>query len=255
MLFVFLAAYCCVEAQEKANFAFVRVKVSDTLGSAIADARVTSVEVSSKSKKEQITDAAGNANMEAQPGAYDLTITKPGFRSMVVKGIEVKRGEQRQLDLILEVAVYDCCIDPIDFTEGLEPERAKLGNLEESTQPAAIITEAQAKSLVREVLRHGKVRLSSRYCELEPVRKDGKPFVQDYYSVWAYCDYPNIGATTVFGLFVVSPRTGEVWEYNTCKTLTFPELMELRRKIAPQTNVTEEAEAKYRAKIGCEDKK
>jgi hypothetical protein len=90
---------------------------------------------------------------------------------------------------------------------------------------------------------------------LEPVRKDGKPFVPDYYSFSAYCDYPNTGATTVLGLFVVSPRTGEVWEYNECKAFTFPKLLELRRKMAPQTNATEEAEAKYRRNIGCEGKK
>lgn len=113
------------------------------------------------------------------------------------------------------------------------------------------ITVAQAESLVRVVLHHEKLRLSSRYCQIEPVHKGDKAFVPDYFSFSAYCDYPNAGATTVLGLYIVSPRTGEVWEYNECKPFTFPKLLELRRKLARQNHATEEAEAKYRANIGC----
>jgi hypothetical protein len=117
------------------------------------------------------------------------------------------------------------------------------------------ITVGQAESLVRAVLRHERLRLSSRYCELEPVHKDGKAFVPDYYSFSAYCDYPNAGATTILGLYIVSPRTGEVWEYNECKPFTFPRLLELRRKMVRQTHETEQAEAKYRINIGCANTK
>jgi hypothetical protein len=114
------------------------------------------------------------------------------------------------------------------------------------------ITAAQAESLVRVVLRHEKIRLSPRYCELEQMRADGTAFVPNYYSFSAYCDYPNTAATTQLGIYVVSPRTGEVWEFSGCKLFKFPELLQLRRKLVPQTRVTEEAEAEYRTSIGCE---
>ena len=114
------------------------------------------------------------------------------------------------------------------------------------------ITVAQAESLVRVVLRHENLRLSSRYRELEQVQKGGKAFVPDYYSFSAYCDYPNAGATTILGFYIVSPRTGEVWEYNKCKLFTFPKLLELRRKMIRQTPAGEKSEAKYRANAGCD---
>lgn len=93
------------------------------------------------------------------------------------------------------------------------------------------ITAAQAESLVRTVLRHEKLKFPSPYCELERLDKDGKAFAPDFYSFGANCDYPNARATTVLGLYVVSPRTGEVWEYNQCKLVTFRELVNLRRKM------------------------
>lgn len=85
--------------------------------------------------------------------------------------------------------------------------------------------------LVRAVLRHENLAFPSRYCELEQLDKGGKPFAPGFYSFGANCDYPNTGATTVFGLYVVSVRTGEVWEYNQCRMVTFPQLVGLRRKM------------------------
>jgi|SRR5208282_1990338 len=115
------------------------------------------------------------------------------------------------------------------------------------------ITVAQAESLVRLVLRHEGIKLSSRYCEVALLRtKDGKAFVPDYYSFGASCDYPDAAATTPFGIYVVSPRTGEVWEFNECTRFAFPELSKLRRKLVPQNEASEKAEAKYRVNLGCE---
>jgi hypothetical protein len=72
-------------------------------------------------------------------------------------------------------------------------------------------TVAEAKSLVRVVLKHQKVQLSSRYCEVERLDKNGRAFVSEYYSFGAHCDYPDTAATTAFGIYVVNPRTGDVW--------------------------------------------
>ena len=117
------------------------------------------------------------------------------------------------------------------------------------------ISVEEAKSLVRVVLRHEKLKLSSRYCELEQVRGDGRPFVPEYYSFSASCDYPNAKATSVLGLYVVSPRTGEVWEFNGCRRFRFSELTEIQRKIMRQTHATEAVEANYRKNVGCAEAK
>jgi hypothetical protein len=87
---------------------------------------------------------------------------------------------------------------------------AAIGAMAQATK----ITTEEAKSLVGVVLRHEHIQVSSRYCELSQMDKQGKPFVPDYYSFSATCDYPNTAATTPFGIYVVSPRTGDVFEFN-----------------------------------------
>jgi hypothetical protein len=119
----------------------------------------------------------------------------------------------------------------------------------------ATITATEAESLVRIVLRHEKIRLSPRYCELERLDHEERAFVPDYYSFGAHCDYPNTAATTSFGIYVVSPRTGDVWEFNRCKWFKFPELLTLQRDIKRRTHATDGAESTYRRKTGCADPK
>jgi hypothetical protein len=113
----------------------------------------------------------------------------------------------------------------------------------------ATITETE--SLVRVVLKLQKIQLASQYCELERLDKNGKSFVSDYYSFSAHCDYPNTAATNPFGIYVVSPRTGDVWEYNRCEWFRFPELSRLQRNLMKRTHATDATEAKYREASGC----
>ena len=82
--------------REEANSAFVTVtvKVSVTLGNAVANARVHFLERWSKSRKEQTTDETGTATVQLQPGSLDLSVTspRPDLMSVIVRDVEVKRG-------------------------------------------------------------------------------------------------------------------------------------------------------------------
>ena|ERR1035438_9898123 len=111
---------------------------------------------------------------------------------------------------------------------------------------ATRIGAGEAKSLVHVVLRHEKIHLSPHYCSIERLDKDGKPFVPNYYSFSVTCDFPNAAATTPFGIYVVSPRNGNVWEFNRCVWFRFAELSRLQEGIASRTHATERSEAKYR---------
>ena len=121
--------------QQEVNSAFVTVKVSDPSGNAVSDARVRFVERSSKAEKEQATDGTGKAAVQLQSGSFDLNVTspRPDLMPLFVLEVEIKPGEHRQLDVVLKAKVPDI-IDVVDFNQGLEPERAKLGNLEESAE-------------------------------------------------------------------------------------------------------------------------
>ena len=117
------------------------------------------------------------------------------------------------------------------------------------------INTVEAKSLVRTVLRHEHIRLSSRYCTLEQIDKPSQPFAKDYYSFSASCDYANTAATTSFGIYVVSPRTGDVFEFNRCEWFNFPELRRLQRNIMQRTKHSARDEARYREATGCTRRK
>lgn len=116
---------------------------------------------------------------------------------------------------------------------------------------SSVIDAGEAKSLVQLVLAHKHIRLSSQYCNLDQVEKDGKPFVPDYYALSATCDYPNTAATTPFGLYVVSPRTGEVFQFDQCDPIEFPALQRLQTAIMHRTHHKSADEAKYREQAGC----
>jgi len=136
LLLLFTTRYCAAP-QEEANSAFVTVKVSDTLGTPVTNTRIHFLERSSKSHKEQTTDETGTATVQLQPGLFDLSVTspRPDLMSLIVRDVEVKRGEHRQLDLVLKAKIPGI-IDFVDPMEGLEPERAPLGDLEEPTKKA-----------------------------------------------------------------------------------------------------------------------
>ena len=131
-----VTSYCAV-AQEEMNSAFVTVAVSDTLGGAIPNARVQILQRSPTNEKELVTGETGNVRVEVQPGTFDLTVTSPGFLAPVIRDVKVKAGEHKRINVVLKVQVSDCCIDFVDFIETVEPERAKLGGLEEPTERGA----------------------------------------------------------------------------------------------------------------------
>lgn len=118
------------------------------------------------------------------------------------------------------------------------------------SQPQTISV-GEAESLVRVALRHEGSPLSSKYCAVERLDQEGKPFVQGYYSFGPFCDYPNTAVRTTFGLYVVSPRTGDVWEFNRCEWFKFPRLQRLQLSIMRRTRATEVEELNYRRKTGC----
>ena len=123
---------------------------------------------------------------------------------------------------------------------------ASLVNAQQPT-----ISVGEAKELVGLVLRHQGFPSSSPYCDLEPLDKDGKPFAPDYYAFGASCDFPNTAATSPWGTYLVSPRTGEVLNFDTCKWLVYHDLRERQKQGMLQTGATEDSERRYRDATGC----
>jgi hypothetical protein len=130
----------CVVAQEELNSAFVTVAVSDTLGGAIPNAQIHFLGRSPENKKEQVTDETGEATVELRPDTFDLNVASPGFQLSVMRGMELKPGEHRRINVVLKVKCSHCSFadpsEPSAILKDIEPERVELGNLKESTRPA-----------------------------------------------------------------------------------------------------------------------
>ncbi|MGO9405581.1 MAG: hypothetical protein ACLPVW_19160 [Terriglobales bacterium] len=122
----------------------------------------------------------------------------------------------------------------------------RTANSQETT-----ISVAEARSLVKIVLRHQGFPSLSHYCQIESMDKEGEPFIPDYYSFNASCDFPNTAATSPWGEYIVSPRTGDVLEFELCKWFRYSDLRRMQKQIVLRTHATEATEAQYRGKIGC----
>ena len=72
----------------------------------------------------------------------------------------------------------------------------------------ATISVTEAKSLVDIVLHHPGFPMSSQYCEIANLDKKGTPFVADYYSFGASCDFLKRQPQALGAAYFVSPRTG-----------------------------------------------
>ncbi len=113
----------------------------------------------------------------------------------------------------------------------------------------------EAKEVVGMVLRHQKFPSSSPHCDIENLDKNGKVFAPGYYAFGASCDFPNNPTTSPWGTYLVSPRTGDVLNYDTCKWLSYSDLRQRQKQIMLQTGATEASERKYRDSTGCDGKK
>lgn len=119
-----------------------------------------------------------------------------------------------------------------------------------SVAQEASIGTAEAQTLVDIVLRHQGFPASSRYCEVVSMDKS-QSFVSGYYSFNASCDFPNTAATSPWGEYLVSPRTGDVLGFEQCKWFRYSDLRRSQKQVMLRTHATKAAEARYREKVGC----
>ncbi len=116
----------------------------------------------------------------------------------------------------------------------------------------ATISVQEAKELVGIVLRHQTFPAASPYCTIEDLdNKKTEPFARGYYAFGASCDFPNTPATSPWGTYLVSPRTGDVLQFDTCKWFGYADLRERQKQAMLQTGATAANERRYRDSTGC----
>jgi carboxypeptidase family protein len=79
--------------------------VADSSGGAVPGASVVLRNAGATSPVETITDSAGTFRFPpARSGAYDLSVTLPGFSPFTLRGLRLEVGERRNVHVKLEVS-------------------------------------------------------------------------------------------------------------------------------------------------------
>ena len=88
----------------QANLATLTGVVADTGGGVIPGAEVTVINTGTAISRELTTGAVGNYTFTALiPGQYDLIVTSEGFQQHVEQGIELRTGDNRRVDVELQL--------------------------------------------------------------------------------------------------------------------------------------------------------
>lgn len=117
------------------------------------------------------------------------------------------------------------------------------------------MTKKQTEELLIIALKHNKYNLSGEGTFVDGDLQDekGSSPHPGYYDFSVGYDDPTAGAIEYWGLFSVSPQTGDIWEINECKRIVYPELQKTQRTIMKKTGVTFADEVAKRRVLGCTD--
>jgi len=90
--------------------------ITDSTGAVIVGAKVVLVEEGTQARIESTTDQAGGYTFSALPlGKYALTVSQSSFKTFVRSGIELHAGDNKRIDLSLELGEM---AQQIEVTEG-----------------------------------------------------------------------------------------------------------------------------------------
>src|SRR3989454_3672791 len=127
----FLLILCTTPASaQTASSGSLSGLVSDPTGAAVSGADVTLTDVATKSSQTATTNEAGRYHFASVPvGAYDITISKSGFKVHKAAAQRVSVGNQLTLDVALEVgALSETVVVTSQAGTELQTANATVGN-------------------------------------------------------------------------------------------------------------------------------
>ena len=113
--------------------------VLDASGAAVADAKVTVTNTGTGISRESLTNSSGTYRVfPLNPGIYDVTISKSGFRSQSVKAVALEVAQVAKIDFKLDVGAVTETINVSSAAPVLQTQEASTGNLVTSTDVSRI---------------------------------------------------------------------------------------------------------------------
>ena len=109
----------------------------DPSGAVIAGVQITAINSSTGIKSTAASNDSGYYTVPLlQPGTYDLTAQKSGFRPIARSGIRLEVAQTVQLDLPMEVGSMTQSINVKDTADALDTGTSSIGQVVDSTKIA-----------------------------------------------------------------------------------------------------------------------
>ena len=109
--------------------------VTDPSGAVVPDARIEAESSSTGLRRETTTGASGTYYIPGLPiDTYKVTLSKQGFKPLVLQKVDLSMGQTRTIDARLEVGGETNVVEVTDFAEGLNRTSAEVGGVIESQQ-------------------------------------------------------------------------------------------------------------------------
>ncbi len=135
---LFLLVFCPGRAAAQISAAISGV-VTDASGAVVSGASVTATDVETTAARKTTTNATGRYQLLELPlGAYEVTVAKDGFQTIVRRGIRLVVGQRADLDFTLKVGAMR---DQVTVTGDVSPVSAT------TTGISGLVAEEQVQNL------------------------------------------------------------------------------------------------------------
>src|SRR5688500_588043 len=128
LLLTFLLCGCPLAAS--AQTSQVTGRITDSAGAVVPGASVAVTRLATDVKRETTTNDEGYYTVPLlQPGLYQVSAQKPGFKVVTRTGINLDVGQAARVDLVLEVGQVSEVIEVVSDRAIIETETATLSNV------------------------------------------------------------------------------------------------------------------------------
>src|ERR1035441_2832058 len=125
-----LSLIACLPLMSQVDHASLNGSVTDASGALVPGARVETVSSATAFQRQALTGAGGTYQIPGLPiGTYTVTFSKPGFKSVEFKGVELVVGQSRTIDAKLEVGSVSDAVEVTAEIETVNRTSAEIGGV------------------------------------------------------------------------------------------------------------------------------
>jgi hypothetical protein len=136
-------------------------RVTDQSGAAVADAKITVVDVATGLERSVVSGVSGDYSIPLLPiGAYQLTAEKAGFGKAVVSGITLEVEQTPRVDVALTVGTRTESVEVTTATQLMQTDTSDIGTVVDNSEMEDIPLDGR-KLLDLNLLDAGAARLSN----------------------------------------------------------------------------------------------